>query len=137
MGSKHSLLMKPPTYIRYVLAKLSKFVKISTHTPPQIPFYRGFFENEKGAITSPCVIFFIYIYIYFLIKIFLLTLFTSKLFSKCVSCFMLRNLMRSWHLNTWKIKIWLSQEEKELSKKDFSFFQKWSLLHIQNKLGKM
>ena len=24
--------------------------------------------------------------------------------------------MTSWHLNTWKVKIWLSQEQKELWK---------------------
>ena len=38
---------------------------------------------------------------------------------------MLRHLMTSWHLNMWKLKIWLSQQQKELSKwnkKHFSLF---------------
>ena len=50
---------------------------------------------------------------------------------KCVSCFMLKHFMTSWHLNIWKVKIWLSQKRKELSKwnkKHFSLFQKCSLL---------
>ena len=29
---------------------------------------------------------------------------------------MLGHLMMPWHLNIWKVKIWLSQERKELSK---------------------
>ena len=44
------------------------------------------------------------------------------------------------YLNIWKIKIWLSQEQKELSKwskKHFSLFQKFSLLDILTKLAKM
>ena len=39
--------LKQATYIRYVLAKLSKFVQISTPTF-QIPFYRGFLKIGKG-----------------------------------------------------------------------------------------
>ena len=35
---------------------------------------------------------------------------------KCVLCFMLKHLMMSLHFNTWKVKIWLSQKQKELSK---------------------
>ena len=35
-----------------------------------------------------------------------------KLISKM--CFMLRHLMTSWHLNFWKVKVWLSQEWEEL-----------------------
>ena len=53
---------------------------------------------------------------------------------------MLKHLMTSWHLNIWKVKIWLSQERKELSKWNkmhFSLFHKCSLLDIQNKLAKM
>ena len=48
--------------------------------------------------------------------------------------------MTQWHLNIWKVKIWLPQERKELSKwnkKHFFLFQKFSLLDIQNKLAKM
>ena len=40
-------LLKQTTYVRYVLAKLSKFVQTSTKTSSD-PFYRGVFENEKG-----------------------------------------------------------------------------------------
>ena len=52
---------------------------------------------------------------------------------KCVSCSMLRHLKTSWHLNTWKVKIWLSREQKELwkwNKKHFFFFHKRSLLEM-------
>ena len=51
---------------------------------------------------------------------------------------MLRHLMKSWHLNIWKIKIWLSQERKKLlkwNKKRFSLLHKCSLLDLQNKLA--
>ena len=44
-------LLKQTTYVRYVLAKLSKFVQTSTKTSSD-PFYRGVFENEKGPGTS-------------------------------------------------------------------------------------
>ena len=45
--NKHNLywklkFLKRANCIRYVIAKLSKFGQIR---PPQIPFYRGFFEN--------------------------------------------------------------------------------------------
>ena len=43
--------MKQATYIRYVLAKLSKFVQIGTLTSTG-SFYRGFLENEKGSENS-------------------------------------------------------------------------------------
>ena len=55
-----------------------------------------------------------------------------------VSCFMVRYLMKSWHLNIWKVKIWLSQEQKELldwNKKQFFLFQKCSLLEITSKIN--
>ena len=57
----------------------------------------------------------------------------------CVSCFMLRHLMTSWHLNIWKFKIWLSQEQKELlkwNKKHFSLFHKCSFLDIKKQTSK-
>ena len=59
---------------------------------------------------------------------------------KCVLCFMLRHLMTSWHFNIWKVKIWLSQERKELlkwNKKHFFLFKKCALLGVQNKLAKI
>ena len=46
---------------------------------------------------------------------------------------MLWHLMTSWHLHIWKIKNWLSQERKELSKwnkKHFFLFHKCSLLDV-------
>ena len=46
---------------------------------------------------------------------------------------MLGHLMMSWHLNVWKVKIWLSQKQKELSKwskKHVSLFHKSSLLNV-------
>ena len=53
---------------------------------------------------------------------------------------MLRHLMTSWHLNIWKVKIWISLERKELSKwtkKHFSLFHKCYLFGIQNKPAKL
>ena len=43
--------MKTATYIKHVIAKLSKFVQTACRLP-QIPFYIGFFENLKGIATS-------------------------------------------------------------------------------------
>ena len=43
--------LKQATYIRYVLAKLSKFVQISTLNSSD-SFRRGFLEKEKGPGTS-------------------------------------------------------------------------------------
>ena len=62
---------------------------------------------------------------------------------KCASCFMLRHTMTSWHLNIWKTKIWLCQEQKEFlkwSKKHFSlflFFFVLVFLDLQNKQAQM
>ena len=44
-------LLKKATYIRYVLAKLSKFVQISTQTSSD-SFLRWYFENQKGPPTK-------------------------------------------------------------------------------------
>ena len=45
-------------YIRYITAKLLKFVQISILNP-QIFFYRGIFENSKWPEASFQVIFFV------------------------------------------------------------------------------
>ena len=48
---------------------------------------------------------------------------------------MLRHLMMSWHLNTWKVKIWLSQEWKELfkwNKRHFCMFHKCSVQYFSS-----
>ena len=50
--------LKQATYIRYVLANLSKFVKIVCR-PPWIIFYGGSFENRKGPRSGFQVTFFI------------------------------------------------------------------------------
>ena len=139
--------MEQATYIRYVLAKLSKFVQISTQTSSDFFLQDSLKIKKDLELVSrryfPCT---------FLIKFFFCHVtWTSQISSpdwvyfpsylaKCVSCFMLRHLMTSWHLNIWKVKIWLSQERKELlkwNKKHFSLFHKCSLLDIQNKLAKM
>ena len=47
---------------------------------------------------------------------------------------MLRHLMTSWRLNIWKLKIWLSQERKELSKwnkKHSYLFHNYSFRHTK------
>ena len=95
----------------------------SAHRPPQILFtvvsliIKKCLElvmlHKLAKISSPN-------YVYFL-----------SYSLKCVSCFMLRYLMTSWHLNIWKVIIWISQEWKELlkwNKKKFFFFQKCSLV---------
>ena len=60
---------------------------------------------------------------------------------ECVSHFMLSHFDDFIRFeNLWKVKIWLSQEWKELSKsnkKHFSLFHKCSLADIQNKPVKM
>ena len=59
---------------------------------------------------------------------------------KCASCLTLRHLMTSWQLNIWKVKIWLSQERKELSqwhKKHFSLFHQFSPLKSDSYLPKI
>ena len=43
--------MKQVGYVWYVIAKLSKYVKISKGVSSD-PFYRGFFKIEKGLGTS-------------------------------------------------------------------------------------
>ena len=42
--------------------------------------------------------------------------YSSSYSVKCVSSFMLRYLVRWWDFKIWKVKIWLSQDQKELSK---------------------
>ena len=49
--------LKQSTNIQYVIAKLT--LPKSTCRPPQIPFHRGFFENQKKHGTSFQVTFFI------------------------------------------------------------------------------
>ena len=53
---------------------------------------------------------------------------------------MLRHFMKSWHLNIWEVKIWLSHERKKLSKwnkKTLFLVAQVPLLDMQNKLAKI
>ena len=46
----------------------------------------------------------------------------------------------SWHLNIWKVKVWLSQEQKDLSKwnkKTFFFVSQILFLDLKIKLAKI
>ena len=95
----------------YVLAKLSKFVQISTQTSSDFFLQDSLKIKKDLELVSrryfPCT---------FLIKFFFCHVtWTSQISSpdwvyfpsylaKCVSCFMLRHLMTSWHLNIWKVK---------------------------------
>ena len=56
--------LKQPAYIRYVIGKLSKFVKTSMHTSSD-SFYREFYENQNGFETSIRTTFFIIFFINF------------------------------------------------------------------------
>ena len=60
--------LKQADYIGYVMATLSKYVKINTSRLPQIPFYRGFFNNIKKDFE---LVGHIFLYI-FLIEMFIL-----------------------------------------------------------------
>ena len=82
--------------IRYVIAKLSKFVQISMQASSHFFLQRIFWPTGQISLTG---------FVYF-----------PSYSVKCVSCFMLRYLMTLWQLNISKINIWLSQERKELSK---------------------
>ena len=58
---------------------------------------------------------------------------------KCISCFILRNLMMPWNFNLQNTKTWFSWEWKELlkwNKKHLSKVYKCSLLDLKNKLAK-
>ena len=82
--------LKIATYIRYVIAKLSKFIKTR---PSQITFYRGFLKNWKGSGTSFQVTFFVefidknfsFVMLHKLAKLHYQTVFTYKLSVKCIS----------------------------------------------------
>ena len=52
-------LLKQATYIKYVLAKLSKFVQITTQNPPQDSFLQKILWKLKGPGTSFQTVFFI------------------------------------------------------------------------------
>ena len=125
---KHNLYwkmkyLKQATYIRSAVAKLSEFIQISMQSSSD-SFYRGFLENWKGPGTSFQAIFFTEdfnkkfssVIIHKLARFHYQTVYSPSYSVKCVFYPMLRHLMMSWNLNIWKVKIWLPQEQKELSK---------------------
>ena len=75
-----------------------------------------------------------------LAKFYYQTVFASQIIPlKYVLWFMFGYLIMSWHLNIWKVKIWLSQEWEKLSKwnkKKISLFHKCPHSDLQNKLPK-
>ena len=116
-------LLKQSTYIRYVGAKLSKLVQISMLASLDSFLWRILWNlNRAWNFSRPH-----FSYNFLIKKLFCNVTYTGQIslpdcvyfpsYSiKCVSCFMFRHLMTSWHLNIWKIKIWSSQERKELWK---------------------
>ena len=132
--------LKQSTYIRYLITKLSKLVQISMLTSSD-SLDKGFFENYKGSGTSFQATFFVKLFdkkFYFvtmhkLAKFHYQTVITSGWAFDDVMTFEYLKFIISR-------KILLSQERKELSKrnkKHFFLLHKYSLLHIQNKLAKM
>ena len=107
------------TYIRYVMAK--KLFKLACRIP-QVPFYRGFFENQSGRGSSFQEIFFVeFFVILHELANFITTLrLLSKLFSSmCFVC----------HAWTWwchdilifeKLKFNISRTKRVFKVKDFS-----------------
>ena len=140
--------LKQPVYIRYLIAKLKICQNQHAHflrflfTEDYLQIKRGlklvsrphfsqnfsiniflwqYYINWPNFITRPCLL--------------------CKLFSKIG--FMFHACVFddvTWHLDIWTVKIWLSQEQNELSEwnKNHSFlFYKSALLDLQNKLSKM
>ena len=104
--------MKQATYIRYVIAKLLRFVQIACW-PLQSPMCRGFFENITGVGTSFKTTFLIYFFdnnFYFLILHKLVKFHCQNVYFPIysiirVSGFILRHVIMSWD-------IWKSQKLK-------------------------
>ena len=140
--------MKQTIYIRYVIAKLSQSVQISLQTSSNSILQRLLWKLKPR--TSFWAILFIKIFdkkMYFVIlhKLakfhYLGCVYFPSCSVKCVWCFMLRHLMDTINLNTYlKVKIWLSQERKQLlkwNKEHFSLLHKCSPLDLQNRLAKI
>ena len=115
--------LKQATYIRYVLAKLLKFIQITMQT------FRGFFENWKGPGTSFQVTFFV------------------EYFGKNVSVLILHKLAQFRYQAVftfpkvgiwWRNDIWISEKSKfdylqneKYNTKHFSLFHKCSPLDLK------
>ena len=121
--------LKQASYVRYVIAKLLRFVQISMQTYSEFFLQRILWKLKRNKLLGN---FFInLVTLHKLAKFHYQTVYFRSYSIICVSCFMLRHLMTSWHFNIWKVKIWLSQKQIELSKwnkKHFSLFQECSLL---------
>ena len=115
--------LKQATSIRYVKAKLSKLVQIS-----MLPHILRIFLQRiiwKSKRTWDKFTGHIFRRIFWLKNCFVIHInwpnslpgcvYFSSYLIKCVSCFMLRHLMTSWHLNIWTVKT-LPQEPKKLAK---------------------
>ena len=115
--------------------------------PLQIPFYRGFVENQKEPGTNFQLTFFIesfdknvsFVILHKLAKFHYQTMFTTNVIQInvfCVSCLRIwwrHDIWISEKLSIEYLKIWLSQERKELSKgRAFPLFGKWSPLDLTN-----
>ena len=126
------IFFKQAIYVRYVIAKLSRFVQISLQTSSDSVLHR-ILENWKEPGTNFQATFFIeffdkkfsFIMLHKLVKFHYQNVFTrlSKLFSKMCLVF---NAW-AWCHNIWisGVKIWLSQEQKGVlkwNKKHFSLF---------------
>ena len=128
-------LLKQAIYIRYVIAELSKFIQISLQTS-------SIFEYQKvlELVSRPhfsqnflIKIFLLYYYINWPNLIFRLCL-LSKLFCKMCLVFHAWEFDGVITFDIWKVKIWLSQEWKELlkwNKKHLSLFHKCLSLDLQ------
>ena len=87
------IFLTEATYIRYVIANYQNLSK-SAHRPPQIPFYRGFFENQEGPGTSFQATLFIEFFdktyslvmLHKLAKVHHQTMFTSQVIQQNVFC---------------------------------------------------
>ena len=128
--------LKQATYITYVIAKLSKFVKSSKQTSPRFIFRENSLQIKKSLelVSRP------YFSQNLLIKIFLLQFYINwknfitklclllKLFSNMCFLFMLGHSM-----NIWKVKVWLYREQKEHSKWWKTFFLVSQVLSVKCK----
>ena len=118
--------------------KISKTIKIwpNRHTGLlRLFFTEGSLKIKKGLDLFPGHFFqknfgknFSFVMLHKLAKFHHETVYFQSYSLKWVSCFMNRHFTTSWHLNIWKVIIWISQKR---------MFQKCSLLDIRNKLVKM
>ena len=115
--------LKQAIYITFVIAKLSKFFQISLQISSD-----SFLQRILWKLKRPGTSFQTRIFLEFFDKKFSLVILHRLQISladcvyfpsysvKYVWCFLFGHLMTSWHLNIWKVKIWLSKEWKELLK---------------------